>query len=78
MRSRQIQQGTSAVRKRRRFKQAETLKDRLATFAEAMRAKAVLLKPGAERDDLPRRASRADAALHRDEWANSPRLQPPE
>lgn len=63
------------MRKRRR--QPLSLKDRLAAFADEMREKAEQLNPGAERDDLLRRARQADTALHLDEWANSPGLQPP-
>ncbi len=62
---------------RRRFKQTDSLKDRLATFAQEMRDKAAIATPGPERDDLLRRARQADAALHAEEWANSPGLQPP-
>jgi hypothetical protein len=62
---------------RRRFKQTVSLKDRLASFAEEIREKASRLRPGPERDDLLKRASRADTASHIDEWANSPGLQPP-
>lgn len=63
---------------RRRFKQTEALKDRLASFAKNARERASLLPPGPERDDLLRRASQADTASHVDEWVNSPGLQPPE
>jgi hypothetical protein len=63
---------------RRRFKQTEALKDRLASFAKKARERASLLPPGPERDDLLRRASQADTASHVDEWVNSPGLQPPE
>ena len=62
---------------RRRFKQFMPVKERLATFAKDMRAKAALLKPGAERDEFLRKARQADTAQHLDEWANSPGLQPP-
>lgn len=62
---------------RRRFKQAEPLKDRLALFAKDMREKASRLSPGAEQDDLLMRARQADTAAHIDDWANSPGLQPP-
>jgi hypothetical protein len=62
---------------RRRFKQTVSLKDRLASFAEEIRKKASQLQPGPERDALLKKANRADAASHIDEWANSPGLQPP-
>lgn len=62
---------------RRRFKQTEPLKDRLASFAEQMREKAAKLAPGPEKDDLLRRARQADTALHLEDWANSSGLRSP-
>ena len=63
--------------KRRRFRQTESLQDRLASFAQQMRDKAALLPPSPEKDDLLTRARRADTASHIDDWANSLGLQPP-
>jgi hypothetical protein len=63
--------------KRRRFRQKESLKERLASFAEDMRARASRLAPGTKQDDLLMKARQADTALHIDEWANSSRLPPP-
>jgi hypothetical protein len=63
--------------KRRRFKQTEPLKERLADWAADVRAQAAKLKPGPEQDAMLKRARQADTALHLDEWANSPGLQPP-
>lgn len=68
--------GSSAMG-RRRFNQETPLQDRLAMFAQEMREKAEQLKPGPERDDLLRRARRADTSMHLDDWAKSPGLQPP-
>ena len=65
------------MQKRRRFKQTESLQDRLAAFAKDVREKASLLKSSAEKDALMRKARQADTAAHLGEWANSPRLQPP-
>ena len=62
---------------RRRFKQTTSLKDRLASFAEELKAKASRLRPGPEQDALLKRARQADTASHIDEWANSPELRPP-
>lgn len=61
---------------RRRFKQAKSLKERLIAFAEEARGKAKLVV-GAERDELLKKARRADTAAHIDDWVNSPGLQPP-
>ena len=62
---------------RRHIKQTTSLKERLASFAREVRAKASRLPPGAERDTLLKKASRADTAAHLEEWANSPGLRPP-
>ena len=63
--------------KRRRFKQDTPLQQRLAMFSQDLRDKALMLPPGPEKDNLLRRARQADTALHLDDWANSPGLQPP-
>jgi hypothetical protein len=63
--------------KRRRSKQTIPLKDRLAAFAKEMVEQASHLPPGTEKDDLLRRARRADTASHLDGWANSGELQAP-
>jgi hypothetical protein len=62
---------------RRRFQQTISFKDRLVAFAQEARQKAKLLQAGVERDELLRKARRADTAAHIDDWANSPELQPP-
>ena len=64
------------VARRSRFKPSLSLKDRLASFAEEVRAKAARLPPGTEKDDLLRRAGKADTAARLDDWANSSE-QPP-
>jgi len=63
--------------KRRRFKQTASLQDRLQAFASDVRSKAEALPPGAERDELMKKAREADTALHLHDWANSPGLEPP-
>jgi hypothetical protein len=63
--------------KRRRFKQTQSLQDRLAIFAKDARDRAEALPDGPEREDLLKRARQADTASHIDEWANSTGLQPP-
>jgi hypothetical protein len=47
--------------KRRRFKQTESLQDRLTALAKDARAEAAELPPGTERDDLLRKARQADS-----------------
>jgi hypothetical protein len=61
----------------KRRKQTTPLKDRLASFATEVREKALQLRPGPERDELLRKARRADTASHLDGWTNSSELQPP-
>ena len=46
-------------------------------FADDVREQASMLPPGPEREDLLKRASRADTAAHIDEWVNSSGLQSP-
>lgn len=61
---------------RKSVKQITSLKDRLAVFAGEARDKAKSLE-GAERDELLRKARRADTAADIDDWVNASKLQPP-
>lgn len=63
--------------KRRRFKQTQTLEERLAAFADHARKQAAKLAPGPERDELLKKVRAADTAAHINDWANSPGLQSP-
>ena len=65
------------LKRRGHFKQTVPFQDRLETFAKEARDMAQQLPAGAEREDLLKRARRADTAAHIDEWVNSPGLQPP-
>ena len=49
----------------------------LASVAKEARERASRLPPGTEKEDLLKKADQADAASHVDDWARSPRLQPP-
>jgi hypothetical protein len=62
---------------RRRFKQTESLGNRLADEAEKLRKEARGTPPGIVRDQLMRRARQAETASHMSEWLSSPGLQPP-
>jgi hypothetical protein len=62
---------------RRRFKQTESLKERLASFAKEVRDKADHMPSCREREELLKKARQAATAAHLDDWANSPGLQPP-
>ncbi|MCW2195000.1 hypothetical protein AB7M45_007771 [Bradyrhizobium elkanii] len=65
------------IKRRQRFKQTTSLKDRLISWAEDVRKKADRLAPGPEKEDLLKRARIADTAAHLDDWARSSELQPP-
>jgi hypothetical protein len=62
---------------RRRFKQTQSLEDRLSEEAKRLREEAKLLPPGAPREELIRKARHAETASHMNEWLTSPGLQPP-
>ena len=61
----------------RRFKQTQTLEERLSEEAKRLREEAKLLPPGAKRDELIRKARQADTGSHMSEWLRSPGLRPP-
>ncbi|MGY4501083.1 hypothetical protein ACVWYH_005014 [Bradyrhizobium sp. GM24.11] len=63
--------------KRHRFKQDRTRGERLVEEARRAREKAEQLPPGAEREDLLRKARAADIAGHIDEGPAIRGLQPP-
>jgi hypothetical protein len=54
--------------KRRRFIESVSLKDRLSAFAEETREKASHLPPGQERDELLKKARKAEEAFRWDDW----------
>jgi len=62
---------------RRRFKQTETLEQRLTEEAAKLRKEAQGTPPGITRERLIRRARQAETASHLSEWLMSPGLQPP-
>ena len=63
--------------RRRLLKQTLTLEERLAAEAKRLREEASLLPPGAAREELIRRARKAETASHMNEWLASPGLRPP-
>jgi hypothetical protein len=63
---------------RRRFTQTVQLEDRLAEEAKRLREEAKMLKPGAARDALLRRARQAETGAHMSKWLRSPGLRPPQ
>jgi hypothetical protein len=62
---------------RRRFKQVQSLEERLAEDAKQLREEAESVHPGVIRDQLIRRARQAETASHMSQWLRSPALQPP-
>lgn len=63
--------------RRSRFEQSIPLTDRLSAFIRAMRERAALIPPGPERDEMLKKAKRAEVAREMEDWANSSELQPP-
>jgi hypothetical protein len=59
------------------FKQQTTLQDRVIEWAKEVRDQAAALPPGPNRDMLLKKMRQAETALHLEDWANSPGLQPP-
>ena len=65
------------MKRRRRFKQQVSLQDRIAEWAIGIREQANRMRPGPQRDELLRKLRQAETAMHLEDWANSPGLQPP-
>ena len=62
---------------RRRFKQNQSLEERLSEEAKRLREEAKLLPLGAARDEIIRKARLAETGSHMTEWLTSPGLRPP-
>jgi hypothetical protein len=62
---------------RRRVIQTDQLENRLAQEAKQLREEAKRLQPGAEREQLIRRARQAEIGAQMSEWLRSPGLQSP-
>jgi hypothetical protein len=60
---------------RRRFKQTQSLEERLSEEAKRLREEAKLLPPGAQREALLRRARQAETGSHLTGWLRSPGLR---
>lgn len=65
------------LRSRRRFKQIQTLEQRLSEEAVKLRKEAQGTPPGFQREQLIRRARQAETASHMSEWLGSPGLRTP-
>ena len=62
---------------RHRFKQTQSLQERLSEQATRLRAEAKLLPPGALRDEVIRKMRQTETALQMSELVASPGLQSP-
>jgi len=58
------------MQRRGRFKQASSLRERLAEWAKEVREQAAYLPPGPDREALLKKARQADTASQLDDWAN--------
>jgi hypothetical protein len=65
------------IKHRRRFKQTVSFHDRLSAFSKNLQEQAARLPAGRERDEILKRARRADTAADLDEWAHSVGSQSP-
>jgi hypothetical protein len=65
------------MQRRRRVKHQFTLQDRIVAWIKEVRRQAAELPPGPEQDTLLKKARQAETAMHLEDWANSPGLQPP-
>lgn len=66
------------MQQRRRFKQIQSLEERLTEEARRLREEAELLPHGPVRDAALRRARQAETGSHMSEWLRSPGLRPPD
>jgi hypothetical protein len=64
------------MHKRRRFKQTESLTDRLSKFAKEVGDKASRLPPGPVREELLKKVRQAETALRLEGWT-APEKAPP-
>ena len=65
------------MQQRRSYKLTEPLEQRLADEAQRLRRQAELLRPGAVRDEMIRKARQAEVGSHMSEWLRSPGLRSP-
>jgi hypothetical protein len=65
------------MRKRQRFEQTLSLRERIELWAQTVRDQATLLPPGHQKEALLKKVRTAEAASHLDAWVNSRGLRPP-
>jgi hypothetical protein len=66
-----------AMQQRRRFKQTAALETRLEEEASRLRAQAVEMPPGHEREIVLQKLRKIQMTCGLTDWINSPGLQPP-
>ena len=64
------------IKRRRRFKQEQPLRDRIASFASEVRQKASLLPSGTEKDEMLKKLHQADTAFDIVEWIGARDMPP--
>ena len=64
--------------KRRRFRQTQSLLERLVQDVEHLKTQLAMLPPGPERDHIAKRIRQNETAANNDQWLKSPGLQPPQ
>jgi hypothetical protein len=66
------------MQKRRRFKQIQSLEQRLAEEAKRLREQAELLPHGDQREAVEKKARQAETGSHISDWLRSPGLRAPQ
>jgi hypothetical protein len=66
------------MQRRRRFREMDSLKDRLIQQSRILRKQAGETPGGVQREELLRKARQAEVAAHLDDWLSSPGLQSPD
>ena len=62
---------------RSRFKQIQSLEERLFQEAQRLKEEAKLIRPGPDQEALLRKARQCETASRMSEWLRSAELQPP-
>jgi len=62
---------------RQRIRHKLSFEERLTDQAQRLKEQAKKLPPGAEREELMRKARQAETAAHISQWVSSPGLQTP-
>jgi hypothetical protein len=65
------------MKTRRRFKQTDSLLERLSRFIAGLRQEAADMPEGPEREDVLKKIRQAETASDIEGWANSAELRPP-